>query len=179
MKIATAKQMRELDRITIEERGVPSTELMERAAAALARAAGEAAGKRPAGGPSASAARATMGATAWPRPGSCWRRAGRSGPFWWGRRYRMTPDCQEMAERLEKKGGKLEDFTASDPDFAAWCLGADVMIRRPLRHRAEYRAAGGRADCGTYDEYLRHPGGLRRYSPAGWRRTRAASWARR
>ena len=49
MKIATAKQMRELDRITIEERGVPSTELMERAAAALARAAGEAAGKETGG----------------------------------------------------------------------------------------------------------------------------------
>ena len=50
MKIATAKQIRELDRITIEA-GRPSTELMERAAAAaLARAAGEATGKdRPAG----------------------------------------------------------------------------------------------------------------------------------
>ena len=39
MRIATASQMRELDRMTIQERGVPSTDLMERAAAALAQAA--------------------------------------------------------------------------------------------------------------------------------------------
>ena len=36
MRIATAQQMREIDRITIQERGVPSTQLMERAAAAVA-----------------------------------------------------------------------------------------------------------------------------------------------
>ena len=47
MRIATASQMRELDRITIQERGVPSTDLMERAAAALAQAALELAGGAP------------------------------------------------------------------------------------------------------------------------------------
>lgn len=36
MWIATAQQMRETDRIAIQERGIPSTDLMERAAAALA-----------------------------------------------------------------------------------------------------------------------------------------------
>ena len=39
MRIATAEQMRTLDRRAIEERGVPSLELMERAANALAEAA--------------------------------------------------------------------------------------------------------------------------------------------
>ena len=43
MKIATAQQMREMDRITIQERGVPSTKLMETAARAVAGAALEAA----------------------------------------------------------------------------------------------------------------------------------------
>ena len=128
MKIATAKQMRELDRVTIEERGVPSTELMERAAAALVRAAGEAAGKETGG-------RAVCFCGAGNNGGDGVAAARLLLEAGWevravlvGRRYRMTPDCQEMAERLEKKGGKLEDFTASDPDFAAWCLGADVMI---------------------------------------------------
>ncbi|MCX6338841.1 MAG: NAD(P)H-hydrate dehydratase [Candidatus Aureabacteria bacterium] len=39
MKLVTAEQMRELDRIAIRERGIPSMELMERAGAAVARCA--------------------------------------------------------------------------------------------------------------------------------------------
>ena len=39
MKLATAAQMRELDRRAIEERNIPSIDLMERAAAAVAQAA--------------------------------------------------------------------------------------------------------------------------------------------
>ena len=39
MKLAAAAQMRELDRKAIEERKIPSIDLMERAAAAVAQAA--------------------------------------------------------------------------------------------------------------------------------------------
>ncbi len=39
MKLVTARQMREIDRITIAERGVPAAELMERAGQAVAREA--------------------------------------------------------------------------------------------------------------------------------------------
>ena len=39
MRTATSKQMKELDRIAIEERGIPSTQLMENAARAVAREA--------------------------------------------------------------------------------------------------------------------------------------------
>ena len=39
MKLAAAAQMRELDRRAIEERKIPSIDLMERAAAAVAQAA--------------------------------------------------------------------------------------------------------------------------------------------
>ena len=39
MKLATAAQMRELDRRAIEERRIPSIDLMERAAAEVAQAA--------------------------------------------------------------------------------------------------------------------------------------------
>ena len=72
MKLATASQMKELDRQAIEERGIPSIDLMERAAEGVAQAAldllpsGRAgAGARP------SAARATTAATASPQPGCC------------------------------------------------------------------------------------------------------------
>jgi len=39
MKLVTAEQMRELDRVAIRERGIPSMDLMERAGAAVARCA--------------------------------------------------------------------------------------------------------------------------------------------
>ena len=39
MKLATASQMKELDRQAIEERNIPSIDLMERAAEGVARAA--------------------------------------------------------------------------------------------------------------------------------------------
>ena len=38
MKLATAAQMKELDRQAIEERGIPSIDLMERAAEGVAKA---------------------------------------------------------------------------------------------------------------------------------------------
>ena len=40
MKLATASQMKELDRQAIEERGIPSIELMERGRHALCRGGG-------------------------------------------------------------------------------------------------------------------------------------------
>ena len=48
MKLATAAQMRELDRRAIEERNIPSIDLMERAAAEVAQAALDALPGKPA-----------------------------------------------------------------------------------------------------------------------------------
>jgi NAD(P)H-hydrate epimerase len=57
MKLTTAEQMKELDRQAIEERGIPSIDLMERAAGNV--------GGRPC------AARATTAAMESPQPGCC------------------------------------------------------------------------------------------------------------
>ena len=127
MKIATSEQMRGLDRSAIRERGIPSLQLMDRAAAAvvercLERMAGKenrrvavfcGAGNN--GGDGVAAARQPMEAGVEVR---C---------FLVGRRDKMTPDCREMEAHLEAAGGKLEDFTA-DPAFASWCLDCDLMV---------------------------------------------------
>ena len=127
MIVATAQQMRELDRIAIRERGIPSTELMEHAAAAVAeRCLARLAGKEKPraavfcgvgnnGGDGVAAARLLLEAGVETR---C---------FLVGRRDKMTPDCREMEALLEASGGKLEDFTP-DAGFAGWCLGCDLMV---------------------------------------------------
>ena len=127
MRIATAAQTRELDRITIQERGVPSTELMERAAEALASAALELAGDSPRravcfcgpgnnGGDGVACARLLRSAGLEVR---C---------ILVGSREKLTADTRAMEARLAAAGGKLEPFTPDDPAFAAWCLEADVMV---------------------------------------------------
>ncbi len=133
MKIATAEQMREMDRVAIKERGIPSTELMERAAQALTRAVLKQAAKvreegdRPwrvvcfcgagnNGGDGVAAARML-------REAGCEVRA-----VLVGKRDKMTADCREMERRLGESSGILEDFEPDSAEFAAWCLEADVMV---------------------------------------------------
>ena len=127
MKIATAEQMRGLDQSAIRERGIPSLQLMDRAAAAVVKRCLErlegkkrrrvavfcGAGNN--GGDGVAAARQLLEAGVEVR---C---------FLVGRRDKMTPDCREMEAHLEATGGKLENFTA-DPAFADWCLGCDLMV---------------------------------------------------
>lgn len=130
MKTATVQQMKELDQVAIEKRGIPSGQLMECAAAALAGAAGEMTGT-------------VVGRQ---RRAVCFCGAGNNGgdgiaaarlllEAGWevrcilvGRREKMTPDCREMALRLTAAGGMLEDFSSMDPSFASWSLSSDVMI---------------------------------------------------
>ncbi len=45
-----------------------------------------------------------------------------------GQREKLTCDTRAMEARLAAAGGVLEPFTPDDPDFAAWCLKADVMV---------------------------------------------------
>lgn len=128
MWLATAAQMRELDRVTIEKYGVASITLMENAAKAVAEAVIACGGENPAkravlfcgpgnnGGDGIAAARLLMDAGWSVRTVLV------------GKRYKLTDDAREMERRLEQRGGKLEDFPSGNAEFAAWCLSADVLV---------------------------------------------------
>ena len=133
MKIATAQQMRDMDRAAIQERGIPSVGLMETAARAVADAALELAAKHRKGKEGPGRAVCFCGAGNNGGDGVCTARllleAGLEvRAVLVGKREKMTPDCREMERRLEDLGGQLEDFNPNSPEFALWCLEADVMV---------------------------------------------------
>ena len=153
MRIATAQQMRDMDRIAIQERGVPSTQLMERAASAVAETAAQLAEEgRRAGrtGETRVLASDCLPGQGGPRRGplraACLCGPGNNGgdgvaaarlllelgfevrAVLVGRREKMTDDCRAMEARLEESGGKLEDFTAAGPGLEQWCREADVLV---------------------------------------------------
>lgn len=129
MKLATAAQMRELDRRAIEEHRIPSIDLMERAAAEVAQAALDALPDKPQkcraavfcgagnnGGDGVGAARLLflMGL--------------KVRVFLVGDYQRLTPDAMEETGRLSECGVELEDFDPGDKSQAAWARGCQVVI---------------------------------------------------
>ena len=127
MRIATAEQMREMDRVAITERGIPSTDLMEQAAAAIADQVMDLVGDQPGrvvcfcgpgnnGGDGVACARLLLEADFEVR---C---------ILVGPHEKMTQDTRAMEVKLAAAGGSLEPFQPNDPDFALWCLGCDVMV---------------------------------------------------
>ena len=127
MRIATAEQMREIDRVSIQERGIPSTDLMERAAAAIAEQVMALTEEGPGrvvcfcgpgnnGGDGVACARLLLEAGFEVK---C---------VLVGAHEKMTPDTRAMEARLVAAGGKLEPFRSDDPAFAAWCLGCGAMV---------------------------------------------------
>lgn len=129
MKLATAAQMRELDRKAIEERNIPSIDLMERAAAEVAQAALDLLPDKPGkcraavfcgagnnGGDGIGAARLLflMGL--------------KVRAFLVGDYGRLTPDAMEETGRLSECGVELEAFHPEDQDQAAWARGCQVVI---------------------------------------------------
>ena len=127
MQIATAQQMREMDQTAIKERGVPSTDLMEQAAAAVADEVIALVGDIPGravcfcgpgnnGGDGVACARLLLEAGFEVR---C---------ILVGSHEKMTCDTRAMEVKLAAAGGKLEPFQPDDASFAAWCLEADVMV---------------------------------------------------
>ena len=129
MKLATAAQMRELDRRAIEERNIPSIDLMERAAAATAQAALDLLPGKP------SKCRAAVFCGAGNNGGDGIGAARllfltglRVRVFLAGDYERLTPDAMEEAGRLSECGVELERFEPEDRAQAAWARGCHVVI---------------------------------------------------
>ena len=134
MRTFTAAQMKEIDRIAIEERGIGSDALMERAARALVReiltlpveerAAVVFCGSGNNGGDGVAAARFLL-ENGW-----------RVRCVLVGRREKMTADCREMERRLTAAGGALEDYCPG-AEYGGYCVAVDALfgigLNSPLR----------------------------------------------
>lgn len=125
MQIATAEEMRGMDKGAIKEAGIPSLLLMERAAQGIVEEVLKAGGKCRAavfsgpgnnGGDGVAAARLLL------EQGFAVR------AFLVGERERMTGDSSQMEQRLLEAGGCLEDFAPEDAAQKAWCMEADVIV---------------------------------------------------
>ena len=125
MKLATAAQMREIDRYVIEDAGIPGAELMSNAAEHIAIAAiehlalgGHAAvfcGAGNNGGDGIGAAAFLM------------EKGVHVRVFIVGDPAKLTPDSEEMLRRLTTLGGRLEAF-ADTVDIERYLDGCDVVI---------------------------------------------------
>lgn len=129
MKLATAVQMKELDRQAIEEKGIPSIDLMECAAAGVAQAALELLPKRPSqcraavfcgsgnnGGDGIAAARMLF------------LKGVEVRAFLVGNYEKMTQDTLEETRRLSECGVKLEQYDPHDLSQSAWARSSHVLI---------------------------------------------------
>ena len=129
MKLATAAQMKELDRQAIEERGVPSIDLMERASEGVAKAALSFLTERP--GKCRAAVFCGAGNNGGDGIGAA-RRLFLSGMkvrvFLVGRYEKMTPDALEETRRLSECGVELEPFDPENLQQTAWVRGAHVLV---------------------------------------------------
>lgn len=132
MRLSTAAQMKEMDRRAIEERGIPSPVLMERAARHVAEEAvrflereNGSCGRRPYraavfcgpgnnGGDGAAAARFLA------------ERGLETRAFLVGSREKMTADTRLMEERLAQAGLALEDWQTEEQKD--WCVRADLIL---------------------------------------------------
>ena len=129
MKLASAAQMRELDRRAVEERRIPSIDLMERAAAEVAQAALDLLPDRP--GKCRAAAFCGAGNNGGDGIGAArllFLMGLKVRVFLVGDYDRLTPDAMEETGRLSECGVELEDFDPQDSSQAAWARGCQVVI---------------------------------------------------
>ena len=129
MKLATAAQMRELDRQAIEERGIPSIDLMERAAAGIVKAALDALPER------AGKCRAAVFCGSGNNGGDgiavarmLFLKGVRVRVFLVGSYEKMTPDALEETRRLSECGIELEQYAPDDLTQSAWARSSHVLI---------------------------------------------------
>lgn len=124
LKLAAAAQMKRMDDIAINEKGIPSTVLMERAARGIltqvtALSDGPVvvfAGPGNNGGDGVAVA-------------GMLKEQGRAVRcFLVGQREKMTADCREMERRLVELGGTLEKFDPESKEQAACAMSADLIV---------------------------------------------------
>ena len=152
MKLTTSAQMKELDRQAIEERQIPSIDLMERAAEALAQGALSLLPEKPGkcraavfcgsgnnGGDGIGAARYLFLAGVKVRA------------FLVGSYDRLTPDALEETRRLSECGVALEPFDRESDDQRRWAVTSHVLVdalfgvglSREIAADSDYAAAIG------------------------------------
>ena len=130
MKLATAAEMKELDRRAIEERRIPSIDLMDRAAEGVAQAVLRLLSGRPGkhcrvtvfcgagnnGGDGIAAARLLFLAGV------------RVRAFLVGDYEKLTPDALEETRRLSECGVELETYDPENLDQSAWARGSQALV---------------------------------------------------
>lgn len=150
MKLAASSQMKELDRRAIQDRNIPSIDLMERAAAGVAEAALDLLPVRPGrarvsvlcgagnnGGDGIAAARLLF------------LRGVSVRVFLVGSYARLTPDALEETRRLSECGVELEPFDRDRKDQADWIAASHVLVdaifgvglSRPIDPESDFAAA--------------------------------------
>lgn len=157
MKLATAAQMKEMDRIAIEERGIPSTLLMERAAKAIVEEVLKLPYPRKKNTKNVVWITKNGKAPTEKEQAAFWMQKQRSAVVFcgsgnnggdgvaaarflmqegWrvkcvlvGEREKMTDDCKEMERRLIEVGGTLEDFDAEKWfDYTGFDTAIDALF---------------------------------------------------
>ena len=150
LELATAAQMKRMDQRTIQERGIPSIDLMERASAAVAAAALELLPDRP--GRCTAAVLCGAGNNGGDGIGAArhlFLKGVRVRAFLVGSYEKLTPDALEETRRLSECGVELEAFDSENADQRAFVLGADacvdalfgVGLSRPIAPDSPFAAA--------------------------------------
>ena len=150
MKLTTSAQMKELDRTAIQERNIPSIELMERAAAAVAATALDLLPDRP--GRCTAAVLCGAGNNGGDGIGAArylFLKGVRVRVLLVGAYEKLTPDALEETRRLSECGVELERFDAENAGQRSFVLGADVCVdalfgvglSRPIAPDSAYAAA--------------------------------------
>lgn len=124
LELVTAAQMKEMDRRAIQERGIPSTLLMERAAQGILNEV-----KKLSDGPvTVFAGPGNNGGDGVAVAGLLKKEGREVRCFLVGDRAKMTEDCKEMERRLNEMGGVLEDYIPGDGEQERYALSANLIV---------------------------------------------------
>ena len=128
MKLAAAAQMKELDRQAIEDLGIPSIDLMDRAAEGVAQAALEYLPKPKKARAAVLCGSGNNGGDGIAAARLLFLRGVSVRAFLVGSWEKMTPDAQEETQRLSECGVELELYDPEDVSQSAWVRNSHVII---------------------------------------------------